>query len=354
MIVYYPLRLTRERDIAAFITSITITPGTLALGVTGPKEVDEDAAAGKRNLMDAASVATSEFRTHGLTRVQRFVAVHAMYGADPQELLHGLAQMEAKLVPSVRKKKIEFDVEHLVERGVPGPRGYRGNRGGRASADGTFDIEKVDSTPHAAAFVAAIMWQEDALDENNTSTTSTASSGRRSPGNTPAKPPMNAAVWPRRRRRRSGVAGSSPRSSVLPRHARGRGRGHRPRGFRYRPRPVRPASDGGVSALADGARPAHRDDRRVVQPVDVRSPNCPDRLPGQCPGGFAPGSPTPNLNLSGDRKSRGKSAGGTAVPPLNPKGAKGAKARKVRRNAAPQEPPASTDTTHTTTEDGKK
>ncbi|MDN6283546.1 MAG: Na+/H+ antiporter subunit E, partial [Corynebacterium sp.] len=167
VIVYYPLRLTRERDIAAFITSITITPGTLALGVTGPKEVDEDAAAGKRNLMDAASVATSEFRTHGLTRVQRFVAVHAMYGADPQELLHGLAQMEAKLVPSVRKKKIEFDVEHLVERGVPGPRGYRGNRGGRASADGTFDIEKVDSTPHAAAFVAAIMRQEDALDEND-------------------------------------------------------------------------------------------------------------------------------------------------------------------------------------------
>ncbi|MDN5722533.1 MAG: hypothetical protein L0H20_05950 [Corynebacterium sp.] len=64
--------------------------------------------------------------------------------------------------------------------------------------------------------------------------------------------------------------------------------------------------------------------------------------------------PHPNLNLSGDRKSRGKSAGGTAVPPLNPKGAKGAKGAESTKDAAPQEPPASTDTTHTTTEDGKK
>lgn len=167
VMVYYPLRLTRERDIAMFIASITMTPGTLALGVTGPKEVDQDAAAGKRNLDDASSVASHEFRTHGLNRVQRFLAVHAMYGADPQELLHSLAVMEAKLVPSVRKRKIEFDVEHLVERGVPGPRGYRGNRGGRASEDGVFDVEKVDSTPHAAAFVAAIMRQEDSLDEND-------------------------------------------------------------------------------------------------------------------------------------------------------------------------------------------
>lgn len=167
VMIYYPLRLTRERDIAVFIASITMTPGTLALGVTGPKEVDEDAAAGKRNLNDASSVATSEFRTHGLTRVQRFLAVHAMYGADPQELLHSLAVMEAKISPSVRKRKIEFDVEHLVERGVPGPRGYRGNRGGRASEDGVFDVEKVDSTPHAAAFVAAIMRQDDNLDEKD-------------------------------------------------------------------------------------------------------------------------------------------------------------------------------------------
>ncbi|MEL4165238.1 Na+/H+ antiporter subunit E, partial [Corynebacterium bovis] len=43
VVLYYPLRVTSERDIAALIASITMTPGTLALGVTGPKEVDYDA-----------------------------------------------------------------------------------------------------------------------------------------------------------------------------------------------------------------------------------------------------------------------------------------------------------------------
>ena len=165
VIVYYPLRVTKERDVAFLISSVTMTPGTLALGVTGPREVDEDAAAGKRSTDNVAATGSAEFRTHGLPRVQRFLAVHAMYGSDPHELLHSLAVMEGKLVPSVRKKKPEFDVEHLTERGVPGPRGYRGTHGGRASEDGTFDIDKVDSTPHATAFVAAIMRQEDELDE---------------------------------------------------------------------------------------------------------------------------------------------------------------------------------------------
>lgn len=166
VIIYYPIRLTRERDIGILLASLNMTPGFVALGVTGPKEVDEDAAQGKRDLDDVASVASSEFKTHGLTRVQRFLAVHAMYGADPQEILHNIAVFESKVAPTMRKRKAEFDVEHLVERGVPGPRGYRGNRGGRASDDGIFDVEKVDSTPHAAAFVAAIMRQEDSLDEN--------------------------------------------------------------------------------------------------------------------------------------------------------------------------------------------
>jgi len=96
--------------------------------------------------------------------VQRFLAVHAMYGSDPQELIHSLAVMEAKLAPEVKQKSPEFDVEHLVERGVPGPRGYRGTHGGRASEDSVFAVEKVDSTPHATAFVAAIMRAEDELD----------------------------------------------------------------------------------------------------------------------------------------------------------------------------------------------
>lgn len=164
VIVYYPLRVTKETDVAAFIASITMTPGTLALGVTGPKEVDDDAAAGKFNPRDIGATGPKEFRTHGLPRVQRFLAVHAMYGSDPQELIHSLAVMEAKLAPEVKQKSPEFDVEHLVERGVPGPRGYRGTHGGRASEDSVFAVEKVDSTPHATAFVAAIMRADDELD----------------------------------------------------------------------------------------------------------------------------------------------------------------------------------------------
>ncbi|HJG45945.1 Na+/H+ antiporter subunit E [Corynebacterium variabile] len=164
VILYYPLRVTDERDVAAFIASITMTPGTLALGVTGPKEVDADADSGKFNPHDIGATGPKEFRTHGLPRVQRFLAIHAMYGSDPQELLHGLAVMEAKIAPEVKQKSPEFDVEHLVERGVPGPRGYRGTHGGRASEDSVFAVEKVDSTPHANAFVAAIMRAEDELD----------------------------------------------------------------------------------------------------------------------------------------------------------------------------------------------
>lgn len=164
VIIYYPLRITSEVDVAAFIASITMTPGTMALGVTGPKEVDDDALAGTRHRQDICATGPGEFRTHGLARVQRFLAVHAMYGSDPQELLHELAVMEAKLAPEVKQKSPEFDVEHLVERGVPGPRGYRGTHGGRASEDSVFAVEKVDSTPHATAFVAAIMRADDELD----------------------------------------------------------------------------------------------------------------------------------------------------------------------------------------------
>ncbi len=165
VVIYYPLRVTSERDIAAFIASITMTPGTLSLGVTGPKEVDYDAAAGERSSKDAFAVARSEFNTHGLNHVQRFLAVHAMYGANPEELLASLADMEEHLAPSVKDKPLNFDVQYLVEKGRPGPRGFRGSRGGRASDETVFDVEKVDSTPHAAAFVAAIL-QSDEEEKN--------------------------------------------------------------------------------------------------------------------------------------------------------------------------------------------
>lgn len=161
IVLYYPLRVTKERDIAALTSSITMTPGTLALGITGPKEVDHDAASGMRNLRDASAVGDAEFSTHGLDNVQRFLAVHAMYGSDPQSLLEDLMDMEGRLAPSIADKKIPVDVEFLVERGRPGPRGFRGSRGGRSTDESVFDVDKLDSTPHAAAFVAAILHQED-------------------------------------------------------------------------------------------------------------------------------------------------------------------------------------------------
>lgn len=161
VVLYYPLRVTKERDIAALIASITMTPGTLALGVTGPKEVDRDVAAGHQISGDTSSVGEHEFKTHGLDNVQRFLAVHAMYGSDPQELLDSLKHMEEMLAPSIRDQDIDVDVKLLVERGRPGPRGFRGSRGGRQKDETVVDVEKLDSTPHAAAFVAAILAQDD-------------------------------------------------------------------------------------------------------------------------------------------------------------------------------------------------
>ncbi|MGN0097422.1 MAG: Na+/H+ antiporter subunit E [Corynebacterium sp.] len=298
VMIYYPLRLTRERDIAVFIASITMTPGTLALGVTGPKEVDEDAAAGKRNLDDASSVATSEFRTHGLTRVQRFLAVHAMYGADPQELLHSLAVMEAKISPSVRKRKIEFDVEHLVERGVPGPRGYRGNRGGRASEDGVFDIEKVDSTPHAAAFVAAIMRQDDNLDENDLDSLSREQREKiaKAHARKAAEEKRRRLEEEEQRRRRKLAEELSPPELDLDDDGDDHDSEDTEAGID--PARVAPSQDGGISALSEGVGSAattggsraSRSGRRtspiasLVNALEVRS-----RLP------------QPNLDLSGRR-----------------------------------------------------
>ncbi|AKK02148.1 monovalent cation/H+ antiporter subunit E [Corynebacterium epidermidicanis] len=75
VIVSYPLRVTSERDIFWFSTCITITPGTLSLGLRDDR-----------------------------------LLVHAVYGADPGEVLAGLADMEERLVPSIRD----------IDRGAPG------------------------------------------------------------------------------------------------------------------------------------------------------------------------------------------------------------------------------------------
>lgn len=75
VIVSYPLRVTSDCDIFWFSTCITITPGTLSLGLRGDH-----------------------------------LLVHAVYGADPGEVLAGLADMEERLVPSVKD----------IDRGAPG------------------------------------------------------------------------------------------------------------------------------------------------------------------------------------------------------------------------------------------
>lgn len=75
VIVSYPLRVTSDRDIFWFSTCITITPGTLSLGLRGDH-----------------------------------LLVHAVYGEDPGEVIAGLAEMEERLVPSVAD----------IDRGAPG------------------------------------------------------------------------------------------------------------------------------------------------------------------------------------------------------------------------------------------
>ncbi|MCI6205702.1 MAG: monovalent cation/H+ antiporter subunit E [Corynebacterium glucuronolyticum] len=75
VVVHYPLRITSERDLAAFSTSVTMTPGTLSLGFH-----------------------------------DGFLDVHAVYGQDPDEVLAGLAEMEERLNPAVKE----------LDRGAPG------------------------------------------------------------------------------------------------------------------------------------------------------------------------------------------------------------------------------------------
>src|SRR5699024_6464303 len=93
VVIYYPLRVRKERNIAALAASITITPGTLALGITGPKEVDYDAERGERSLNDAFEVKSSEYQVQHRDTAQRYLAIHAMYGQDPLDLKIGRAHV---------------------------------------------------------------------------------------------------------------------------------------------------------------------------------------------------------------------------------------------------------------------
>ncbi|MEZ2121839.1 MULTISPECIES: monovalent cation/H+ antiporter subunit E [unclassified Corynebacterium] len=78
IVVAYPLRVTKDWQIAAFSTCITMTPGTLALGLR-PAGLDGGDENGPEILL-----------------------VQAVYGADAMEVFKGLADMEERMVPSVR------------------------------------------------------------------------------------------------------------------------------------------------------------------------------------------------------------------------------------------------------------
>lgn len=96
VIIYYPLRLTTEWEIFWFSTSITVTPGTLSVGL---RHRTED---------DAAEV----------------LIVQAAFGSDPIDVIEGLADMEEHVNPKV--KDIPFDAasvawEPYEDLGAPQP-----------------------------------------------------------------------------------------------------------------------------------------------------------------------------------------------------------------------------------------
>ena len=70
-VVAYPLRVTKDWQITAFACSITITPGTISIGL-------DEGPSGERLLM-----------------------VHAIFGSDPLAVLKDLAHMEEPLAPHV-------------------------------------------------------------------------------------------------------------------------------------------------------------------------------------------------------------------------------------------------------------
>ena len=84
VVIYYPLRVHTDWEIFWFTTSITVTPGTLSVGLrhrTAPGEPE-------------------------------FLVVQAAFGEDPVSVIEGLADMEEHINPAV--KSIPFDAENVL------------------------------------------------------------------------------------------------------------------------------------------------------------------------------------------------------------------------------------------------
>ena len=82
VVIRYPLRVTREWQIAALSTCITMTPSTLSLGLREP-------------------------RGDGAPMV---LLIQAAFGSDPVEVFESIADMEARMAPHTRS----------INHGVPG------------------------------------------------------------------------------------------------------------------------------------------------------------------------------------------------------------------------------------------
>lgn len=88
IVIEYPLRVTKPWQIAGFTTSITMTPGTLSCGTIPPKNPGEPT----------------------------ILLVQAVYGSDPAQVIAGLADMEARMCPSIAS----------IDHGAPGQgKGHR-------------------------------------------------------------------------------------------------------------------------------------------------------------------------------------------------------------------------------------
>lgn len=82
VVIRYPLRVTKEWQIAALSTCITMTPSTLSLGLREP-------------------------RTEGAPMV---LLIQAAFGSDPVEVFESIAEMEDRMAPHTRS----------INHGVPG------------------------------------------------------------------------------------------------------------------------------------------------------------------------------------------------------------------------------------------
>lgn len=82
VVIRYPLRVTKEWQIAALSTCITMTPSTLSLGLREP-------------------------RAEGDPMV---LLIQAAFGADPVEVFESIADMEDRMAPHVKH----------INHGVPG------------------------------------------------------------------------------------------------------------------------------------------------------------------------------------------------------------------------------------------